>query len=185
LCHECPGSIDGQLDCRSGNQASPPTSISPLPSHFGQRPVPPHEEHEVSPPSPPDAAENPPPPLLPLPRHAEQFPSPGESQSMQTWVVMRRLPVTWAILIAFHAHVKPNRFDKTNEFNRNAGVVGINTGSQRVPVAQASAAADTCATPNASRLLALLRKFDRSSRSRIAASEARLLLRESQEPRPD
>jgi hypothetical protein len=39
---------------------------------------------------------------------------------MQTWVVMARLPDTSAILIAFRAHVKRNKFDKTNRFDQKS-----------------------------------------------------------------
>jgi hypothetical protein len=88
--------------------------------------VPPQEEQET-PSSLPDAAEKLSPPILPFPRHAEQFPSPGESQSMQTWVVMARLPDTSAILIAFFAHVKRNKFDKTNGFDQKSVDIGSRT----------------------------------------------------------
>jgi hypothetical protein len=112
LCREGPGLIDGCHSVREGDQPSPPISISPLPSHFGHRPLPPHEGQEVSPLSPPDARRKFSVPILPLPRHAEQFPSPGESQSMQIWADMARLPPNSAILIAFHAHVNCNKSPK-------------------------------------------------------------------------
>src|SRR5580692_3837248 len=88
------------------DQPSPPTSTSPLPPHFAQWPLPPQELQEPSLPYPPEKLA---PEELPLPWHAGQFPSPGESQSMQTWVDMGRLPAIGAILLAFRADVKSNK----------------------------------------------------------------------------
>jgi len=71
----------GATSCDNTHQLSPPISISPLPSHLAQSPLPPHEEQKTSPPSPLEKLT---PADLPVPPQAEQFPSPGDSQSMQT-----------------------------------------------------------------------------------------------------
>jgi hypothetical protein len=83
-------------------QPSPPTSTSPLPPHFEQWPLPPQELQFPSLPYSEKVA----PEAVPTPWHAGQFPSPGESQSMQVWVDMVSLPVISAILLAFGGDVK-------------------------------------------------------------------------------
>jgi hypothetical protein len=184
------------------DQPSPPTSTSPLPPHFEQCPLPAQELQEPSLPYPPPAKLAP--EELPLPWHAGQFPSPGESQSIQTWVDMGRLPVSAAILLAFRADVKSN---KRMQCRRDpvAGPKwhsdslcgfcdrGCNGRSRRGTRSHGEPFAELrvksrCATTSsqaASPLPAPPRRSDRSSRSRTGASEARPLSRAWPALRPD
>jgi hypothetical protein len=128
---------------------SPPTSTWPLPSHFWHSPLPPQEAQDISSEVSPEASAKLSPGSLPMPWQNGQFPSPGESQSRHIWVDTLHLPSVLRIVSAFRSGVK---LSKVLRSRRHPGL--------NLP-------------PIASRPLVRPRKFDRSSRSRIASSEFR------------
>jgi hypothetical protein len=71
---------------------SPPTSTSPVPPHVGQKPLPPQAEQDESCANTTTASERCCRRVFPLPWQAEQLPSPAESQSKQTRLVILHVP---------------------------------------------------------------------------------------------
>jgi Transposase len=88
------------------NQLSPPASISPVPPQVGQSPLPSQAEQADSCPNTMTSSEILSRKAFPVPRQTEQFPSPGESQLGQVWVVILHVATLSAILVWFPATVK-------------------------------------------------------------------------------
>jgi hypothetical protein len=89
LSRTCTARRNGSALLCAEDYPSPPTSISPVPPQVWHSPLPPHMEQEESS---PNAARISSPAGFPLPWQPAQYPSPGESQLWQVWVVMPHLP---------------------------------------------------------------------------------------------